>query len=515
MNFSSQPPKVDKMAKIQYIQWGVLTGEQWLAYSVADITKPSPKNITSTKDDETDPRMNTPYDPRLGEQRDRVLCETCHQDNISCPGHFGTIRLPFPIYNRFFTTMLIKLLQCICPHCCRPRILPSHIEIQGFAKYKDMTRLKALADKCNKSVKVCPWEDCGNPLTFFSLPIKKRNETGGVIFYTVGGKKNNREAYSSVDAYEVISRISQEHLKLLGFNSSLLNHPQYTNFDYFIDEHQEHAHEFRPQATFYTVVPVLPTLARSFVQDGDEVKDDDLTVGYNELLKSINMYNSFVTAEEQNDEGGLQKKSTISTRRGRVKTKSDVEKDIMERVWALVDNKDDGKVAATANRSHRSIKKRITGKDGRIQQNVGGKRTDYSARTVIIGGGIRLKNDELGVPEDIAKIETKPILVGPWNIKDCQGLVDSGKVYRVVRKILKDGKIIQDKKKLDGLPDNGRGYPLKNGDTIHRHLQDGDIVYFNRQPTLRIESMTAFRVKIVQGMAFMLGLCWTKAFNAD
>ena len=56
---------------------------------------------------------------------------------------------------------------------------------------------------------------------------------------------------------------------------------------------------------------------------------------------------------------------------------------------------------------------------------------------------------------------------------------------------------------------------LKFGDIVGRHLQDGDIVFFNRQPTLRIESMVAFRAKIVDGMAFMLGLAWTRGFNAD
>lgn len=502
-------------SEIAYIQWGVLTGEQWLAYSVADITKASPKDITMTKrkndEEEVDVRMGTPYDPRLGEQRDNVTCMTCNQNNITCTGHFGTIRLPFPIYNRSFTPILVKLLQCVCKHCSRPRILPSHIDKQGFTKYNDFTRLKMLAEKCNKSVKVCPWDDCGEPMTYFSLPIKKRNETGGVIFYTVGGKKGAREAFSAVDAYEMVSRISNDDLKILGFNSNLLNHPEYTNSDYLIDENQEHAHEFNPRAMFYTVVPVLPTLARSFVQDDDGVKDDDLTVKYNELLKSINMYNNFIANEEENDG----KKNTISTRRGRVKTKADVERDIMDHVWTIIDNKDEQKKMTNGNRSHRSIKKRIIGKDGRIQHNVGGKRTDYSARTVIIGGGYRLKRDELGVPEDIAQIETKPEFVGPWNIEECQKMVEEGKVYRVVRKILMNGKPQQEKTKLKDFPDQGKSYRLKNGDVIHRHLRDGDIVYFNRQPTLRIESMTAFRAKIVKGMAFMLSLCWTKAFNAD
>lgn len=40
---------------------------------------------------------------------------------------------------------------------------------------------------------------------------------------------------------------------------------------------------------------------------------------------------------------------------------------------------------------------------------------------------------------------------------------------------------------------------LKIGDIVERHLRDGDIVIFNRQPSLHRISMMGFKVKISSG----------------
>lgn len=40
---------------------------------------------------------------------------------------------------------------------------------------------------------------------------------------------------------------------------------------------------------------------------------------------------------------------------------------------------------------------------------------------------------------------------------------------------------------------------LKYGDMVERHLRDGDVVIFNRQPSLHRISMMGFRVKVAPG----------------
>lgn len=492
---------------VEFIQWGILSGEEWKNYAVLEVCKPCPKSMS-------DDMTGTVYDSRMGEQRDLVPCTTCGKTRMVCPGHFGVITLPFPVYNKEFTPIIIKLLQCVCSRCSRPRLSPFHMEMLGFMRQQGFTRLKAIAEKCNKSFKVCPWDDCGEPLIYYSLPVKKRGEHG-TIYYTVEalspkgeGKTIKREEFSSADAYGVLSKISFEDLRTLGFNEDLLNNPQYVKPEFLTSESQIHVHQFRAESMIYTHIPVLPPAARPFIQADDSIKNDDLTDGYNDLVKAIILYNSFNV--------NIDKKNTVSTRRGKVKTKSDVERDIIDLVYALTNNKDEKNKAPNNNKARRSVVYRLIGKDGRIQQNVGGKRTNYSARTVIIGGGIRLRDDQFGVPRDIAEIESKPIFVGPWNIKECQELVSNGKVNYVTRKRIIPGfGPTSNKTVLTKLPDNGKDFILRNGDIIGRHLQDGDVVFVNRQPTLRPESMIAFRVKVVEGMAFQLPLWATKSFNAD
>jgi DNA-directed RNA polymerase II subunit RPB1 len=494
--------------EIKAIQWCCLTGEQLEAYSVAAIDEPCSRDQTGLEK-----RNNTPSDSRLGEQTNRVLCSTCGKYNTDCPGHMGHIKLPFIIYNKQYVNYVLKILQCVCSFCSRLRIPAEHIKIQGFLRLKGDHRLKSLSNKCNKSVKVCPWDDCGEPLIFYSLATKKNGEKKRdtvVINYNVSHKKETKhEEFSATEAYNVLSRISFEDLQILGFNEDLLTNSEYINPQYFINEDYVHVHQFKPEALFYTHFPVITPLARTYVQDDDGTKDDDLTAGYNNLIENVNLYKIF-TNENQT------KKSTVSTRRGHVKSRADVEKDIMESVWKLCDNREEKNKMQNGNKVYRSIRCRIVGKEGRIQQNVAGKRTNFSARSVIIGGGYDLRMDELGVPREIAETTTKgPFFVGEWNIEEMQDLLKQGKITYVDRKERKNGVILSVVKRLHRLPDKGIHFILKIGDVIRRHLIDGDIVLINRQPTLNVENKVAFRAKIIEGEAIQLGLCWTTGFNAD
>jgi hypothetical protein len=87
-----------------------------------------------------------------------------------------------------------------------------------------------------------------------------------------------------------------------------------------------------------------------------------------------------------------------------------------------------------------------------------------------------------------------------------------------IEKVLcKEGdKVIRDGKLIKNLPIQSRkDFQLKIGDTIERQLQNGDLVVFNRQPTLWKGSMRAKRVKILPGKTFRFNLASTQSFNAD
>lgn len=494
-----------KKAEVLGIQWSCLTATQLRALSVVTVTKPSSKDGGANED-----RTGTPYDSRLGEQRNRTPCGTCGKLNTDCSGHFGIIELPVPVYNLEFLDVTLKLLQSVCTHCSRPRMRPEYIKMQRFtSRLHAFDRLKAIASKCGGLIKKCPWDSpdddhkCSEILSKIEAANPKKGDTAKIYYSVTHGGETIREEFTAQMALNVFNKISNETLEILGFNESLLNHPSFTSKKYFLQEDQHHVHQFRPEAMIFEVFLVLPPPARPWViseQEENERKDDDLTDKYNSMLKSIALWNSLGPKD------GNPAKS-LSTRRGNMKTRPDIEKDIAEHIWTLINNKDEKSKLSSGGRAHRSLVCRLKGKHGRIQANVGGKRVDFGARTVIIGGGTRLKDDQLGVPEDIASKLTKPEYCIPQNIEDLRGLVAEGKINCIIR----NGYKIH----LSDFPDKGISYPIMVGDICERQLQDGDFVLFNRQPTLRIESMMAFRVKIVKGDAFQLPLCFTKSFNAD
>ena len=85
-------------------------------------------------------------------------------------------------------------------------------------------------------------------------------------------------------------------------------------------------------------------------------------------------------------------------------------------IATLVDN-DLPNIAQSCHRSGRplkAIRQRLKGKDGRIRNNLMGKRVDYSGRSVITPDP-NIELDQLGVPFVIAKNLTYPEIVKNFN----------------------------------------------------------------------------------------------------
>jgi DNA-directed RNA polymerase beta' subunit len=56
---------------------------------------------------------------------------------------------------------------------------------------------------------------------------------------------------------------------------------------------------------------------------------------------------------------------------------------------------------------------------------------------------------------------------------------------------------------------------LKVGDVVERHLSDGDVVLFNRQPSLHKLSIMAHRARVMPGRTFRFNECVCAPYNAD
>ena len=128
----------------------------------------------------------------------------------------------------------------------------------------------------------------------------------------------------------------------------------------------------------------------------------------------------------------------------------------------------------------RGFVQRLKGKQGRFRGNLSGKRVDFSGRTVI-SPDPNLRIDEVAVPERVAKILTYPERVTPYNVEVLRKAVRNGADVHPGANYVARG---DNKKFLRFGNRNSIADNLGIGDIVERHLIDGDIVLFNRQPSL-------------------------------
>lgn len=195
---------------------------------------------------------------------------------------------------------------------------------------------------------------------------------------------------------------------------------------------------------------------------------------------------------------------------------------IIEDLWELLqyhistyfDNELSG-VPPARHRSGRVLKtlsQRLKTKEGRFRGNLAGKRVNFSARTVI-SPDPKIELDDVGVPEVIAKELTVPVRVNESNLETIKKFVMNGSeswpgANYVIRP---DGR----RKKITELNKEEIVNEIIPGYIVERHLQNNDIVLFNRQPSLHRMSLMGHRVKVMPFKTFRMNLSVTTPYNAD
>ncbi len=406
-------------------------------------------------------------DPRLGVVDPGLKCKTCGGRVGECPGHFGHIELARPVVHVGYNKLIYKILKSICKSCGRIKLTDERInetkeEIRKARKIgKDSSKIVEELFKTAKLVKKCP--HCEEELS----EVKFDKPTAYV-------EEKNR--LSSMDVRERLEKIADNDLEALGFDKEVA----------------------RPEWMILTVLPVLPVTARpSITLESGERSEDDLTHKLVDILRINQRLN-------ENIEAGAPQL-------------------IVEDLWELLQyhvttyfNNEVAGVPSARHRSGRPLKtltQRLKGKEGRFRSNLSGKRVNFSARTVI-SPDPNISINEVGVPEAIARELTLPVRVTPMNIEYVKSLVENGpKVYPGANYVERpDGQRISIArvKQVDEILDK-----IEIGWKVHRHLQNGDVVMFNRQPSLHRMSIMAHEIKVMPYKTFRLNLCVCPPYNAD
>ncbi|OQX22435.1 MAG: DNA-directed RNA polymerase subunit A' [Candidatus Altiarchaeales archaeon A3] len=442
--------------KIESIQFELASEDLIRKLSVAEIKDPT------TYSDDGYPMPGGLMDPRLGVIDPGIKCKICKGKMSECLGHIGHIELIRPVVHIGYARDIFRILELTCRKCGKLKFTGD--EKKKFKEVIDIN--KDIGMKIESEIRKRdeePCQHCG------AEPMKIKFVKPYSYYYLVG--KEEEYPILITDIEEWLKKISDEDLEYLRI-------------------------KVRPENMILRVLPVISILSRpSITLESSTRSEDDLTHKLVDILR----INERI-------------KATIDSGAPQI---------IIEDLWNLLqyhvatyfDNELSG-VPPARHRSGRPLKticQRLKGKEGRFRNNLSGKRVNFSARTVI-SPDPNIDIDELGVPELIAKEMSVPERVNEYNIERLRKYILNGSNYPGVSKIVTtDGK----NKRILEINKEEIAKGLHTGDLVERHLMDGDIVIFNRQPSLHIVSMMCHKVRVMDGRTFRINTAVCAPYNAD
>ncbi|MCE4621411.1 MAG: DNA-directed RNA polymerase subunit A', partial [Desulfurococcales archaeon] len=412
-------------------------------------------------------------DPNFGAIEPGERCPVCGNTRETCPGHFGKIDLARPVIHPGFGDIINDILQATCRQCGRVKLPQERIDYLLKLLRRLKRRWPILAKQLVKEIKKqaaqvmeCP--HCG------ARQFKIRY-TRPIYFYE--DRPEGEVRLTPVNVRDRLEKVPDDHAELLGLDPK----------------------RARPEWMVLTVLPVPPLAVRPSITLETALKaEDDLTHALNEIVRTNN------SLREQLASGSPETIIEAAWER------------LQQLVAAYFDNELPNVAQITYKRKRplKMLAQRLKGKEGRLRGNLSGKRVNFSARTVISPDPY-ISVNEVGVPIEIAKILTVPMKVTPENIEEARRYVLNGPykwpgathVYKADEDRKIDLRYNRNWKQL--------AESLKPGDIVERHLINGDIVLFNRQPSLHRMSIMGHIVRVMPGKTFRLNLLVCPPYNAD
>ena len=484
--FSRAPIK-----RVDSVQFSTMSPEEMTRVSVAKI-----EHAQIMEDGK--PKLGGLADPRMGTIDRNVLCATCNSNFQECPGHFGHHQLAVPVFHLGFQTTVLKILRSVCFSCSRiliDRDDPAFLKCLSVKNAK--ARQRRVYQMCSGR-RECSFGGAGDEMededvTHMGCGARQPNiKLNGLVFkasFPSGSGKGDEDEDMDLDieseqelsaerVLQILKRISGEDSFALGMD------PKWV----------------RPEWLLLTVMPVPPPPVRPSVQaDSSTRSEDDLTHAFSGIIKVSEslkkLINSGAASHQINDFVQL----------------------LQFHVNTYLDNSVTGQPRQNlrSGRPIKSIAQRLKTKEGRVRGNLMGKRVDFSARTVI-SGDANIGIDELGVPRTIARNLTFPEVVTPYNYERLSEYVANGPEpddwsLTGAKYIIREDGSRQDLR----FTKKGSDRHLEFGYKVERCLKNGDVVLFNRQPSLHKMSIMGHRVKILPYSTFRLNLAVTSPYNAD
>ena len=461
--------------EVAEMQFSIMSPDEILMNSVVPVFN-TDINEGSSLDT---PKCNGVNDPRLGPSTpSSVICPTDEMTWKNCPGFFGHLELARPVFWPHFLEYVFNILKMTCYNCSKLLI-----DVEGADKIPFAASQKAKAKaRYDRVRKINPKKACLSCNAVQPKYVKEPHNCCKIIAeFKTDAVTTRRIQFTAEKVRQILQRITDDDVEALGFSR----------------------YYSRPEWMICTILPIPPPVIRpsSTRIDSSQRSEDDLTAKLLDIIK----FNKELARKIDTD--------------ANANNIEDFTQLLQFHVTTFVNNDMAGmyKAMRKSGGVSKSLVARFKGKTGRIRGNLMGKRCDFTARSVITGDPT-LSGEEVGVPIKIAMNLTYPELVTKYNIEEMTRLVRNGPYkYPGAKSIqarnARPGtmKTLHAFARLDQLDT----IQLREGDTVMRHLRDGDIVLFNRQPSLHKMSMLAHRVKVLQGLTFRLQLSVVAPYNAD
>ncbi|WP_367997239.1 DNA-directed RNA polymerase subunit A' [Natronomonas gomsonensis] len=527
--------------EIGSLSFGLMDPEEYRDMSATKVI------TADTYDDDGFPIDMGLMDPRLGVIDPGLECKTCGKHSGSCNGHFGHIELAAPVIHVGFAKLIRRLLRGTCRECSR--LCLTEDEQSEFRDRLDRTRQlgEDLNDVTKAAIRLARKKDrcphCGEkqfdinhekPTTYYEVQQVLSSEYPERIAAAMEGRDpdaedgeedadrepigpNELSEETGIDLERINQILSGEFRpkkddrkaleKALSVDlteedmNKLMPSDIRDWFEDIPDDDMEtlgiSSEKSRPEWMILTVLPVPPVTARpSITLDNGQRSEDDLT---HKLVDIIRINQRFM----ENREAGAPQL-------------------IIEDLWELlqyhVTTFMDNEISGTPPARHRSgrplktLSQRLKGKEGRFRGSLSGKRVNFSARTVI-SPDPTLSLNEVGVPDRVASEMTQTMNVNDRNIEDARRYVANGPESHPGANYVKrpDGRRLKvTEKNCEELAEK-----VEVGWEVARHLIDGDIVIFNRQPSLHRMSIMAHEVVVMPYKTFRLNTVVCPPYNAD
>ena len=527
--------------EIKAISFGLMDPDEYREMSATKVI------TADTYDDDGFPIDMGLMDPRLGVIDPGLECKTCGHRAGSCNGHFGHIELAVPVVHVSFSKLIRRLLRTTCRSCSRLCLTDeekSTIKEQYKRAKVLLNSTESVAKEVAKIARKhdhCPHPDCNakqydiqheKPTTFYEVQDVLSNDFPELILTAMQpdpeddtslGISPTELSEKTKIPIERINQILSGEFRPLKANRRSIERALSTSDrkvnltikdanklmpseirDWFEDIPGEDLEMLgidpknsRPECMILTVLPVPPVTVRpSITLENGQRSEDDLT---HKLVDIIRINQRFM----ENREAGAPQL-------------------IIEDLWELlqyhVTTFMDNEISGTPPARHRSgrplktLSQRLKGKEGRFRGSLSGKRVNFSARTVI-SPDPTLSLNEVGVPERVALEMTQTMIVKESNIDIVGQYVRNGPENHPGANYVtrEDGRRLKvTEKNCQELAEK-----IEVGWTINRHLIDGDIVLFNRQPSLHRMSIMAHEVVVMPYKTFRLNTVVCPPYNAD